>query len=95
MWAVTERKKRVLSFNHLHGVNMETVRVQKEMFINKGTVRLCFGRIIFWAIASCTISLHPIPAEKTKLSLKKISEICVLDFFFRNEILYYGFFYPE
>jgi len=34
------------------------------------------------AIASCTISLHPISTEKTKLSLKNISEICVLDFFF-------------
>jgi len=47
------------------------------------------------AIASCTILLHPIPAEKTKLSLKKFSKICVPDFFFWNEILYYGFFYPE
>ena len=51
--------------------------------------------ICLWAIASCTISLHPILVEKTKLSLKKNSEICVLDIFFRNEILYYGFFYPE
>ena len=47
------------------------------------------------AIASCTISLHPILAEKTKLSSKKISKICVPDIFFRNEILYYGFFYSE
>ena len=53
---------------------------------------LGFG-ILLWAIASCTISLHPIPAEKTKLSSKKISKICVPDFFFRNEILYYGYFY--
>jgi len=45
------------------------------------------------AIPSCTISLYPILAEKTKLSLKKISKICVLDIFFQNEILYYGFFY--
>jgi len=47
------------------------------------------------AIASCTISMHPIPAEKMKLSLKENSKISVLDFFFQNEILYYGFFYPE
>jgi len=27
-------------------------------------------------IASCTISLHPISAKKTKLSLKKIQNMC-------------------
>jgi len=42
------------------------------------------GVVSSWAIASCTISLHPILAEKIKLSFKKISEICVPDIFFRN-----------